>query len=289
MPLGKSFYVKIQDLTPFLIFLFFLKVLCSLGFAGGDYYLIIDKAQYRVFLKRGEEVLFTFQAGFGLKSSLYKRKRGDFLTPEGLYYITEIRPSSNYYYFIKLSYPNENDVALAYYSGILREGENSTYPLGDEIGIHGGGAFKLEKGERDYHWTQGCIALNNEDLKRLLNYIRPGQRVFILDTSKPLYEIVKKLAFPLKVRPLEFFEGELYLKLDEFTYWYFRVYEDKKGKRLLSFKEWFRGALKRELVSDLKGTIKEEEALKRIFLEKIHLILEPTFKKELKERAYLRW
>ncbi len=86
----------------------------------------------------------------------------------------------------------------------------------------------LKKSKRDLNWTKGCIALSNEDLKKILPLLKPGQRVFLIDSSKSLYEILKKLAYPVRVKPLEFWEGELYLKLNNETYWHFHILKKKE-------------------------------------------------------------
>lgn len=78
------------------------------------------------------------------------------MTPEGAYKVTTIRPSTQYYYFLELSYPNFNDLSLAYFRGevkleFIERYLQKNYPqrenlLGNNIGIHGGGAFKKRKG-----------------------------------------------------------------------------------------------------------------------------------------------
>ncbi|MCD6489393.1 MAG: hypothetical protein J7K20_01520, partial [Thermodesulfobacterium sp.] len=67
---------------------------------------VIDKGRKILELKEGEKVIALYEAGFGLKSYLPKEKKGDFLTPEGLYQIVDIRTSEKYKYFLELNYPN---------------------------------------------------------------------------------------------------------------------------------------------------------------------------------------
>lgn len=247
-------------------------------------YLVFDKAFYRLEIKEKGEILQSFEAGYGLKSSLYKTKKGDFLTPEGIYKIKSIRPSQSYFYFVELSYPNENDLSWAYFRKELKpENTSKLDHLGNNIGIHGGGPAKIEKGKRDLNWTQGCIALSNKDLKTLLSYLKPGQKVFLINSSKPLFEILKKLAYPVRVKPLDFWEGELYLKINNETYWYFHVLEKASGLKILTFKEWIKGRLNKNLISHPDGTLENEKNLKEIFLKNLHLVIEPKYLK----REYL--
>ncbi len=101
------------------LLIFFLTIY-SKGFSLEENYILFDKALYKLEVRNGERVIYQFEAGFGLKSPLYKTRKGDFLTPEGIYKIRTIRPSQNYFYFVELSYPNENDISWAYYRGELK-------------------------------------------------------------------------------------------------------------------------------------------------------------------------
>ncbi len=250
--------------------------------------LIYDKATYELKVKRGEEVVAKFLAGHGVQSPLPKKRRGDLTTPEGFYYITAIRPSQQYFYFIEISYPNWNDFSWAYYRREIgwsdlerREGKK----LGYAIGIHGGGAFRWERGRANLNWTQGCIALNNEDLKKLLQWIRPGNKVYIVDTNKDLFDLLKKFAYPILVRPLDFWEGALYLKIDDKTFWYFRLKETKAGKRVLIWEEWKGGYQTRreESIGEGRFNPELERELKMSFVSKIYNLLKPMEEKDLEQ------
>ncbi|PMP63765.1 MAG: hypothetical protein C0197_01985 [Caldimicrobium thiodismutans] len=260
----------------FWILLALLLIIYSQGLSFEEIYFLFDKASYRFEVRNKEKTIYNFESGYGLRSSLFKSKRGDFLTPEGIYEIKSIRPSKKYYYFVELSYPNENDISWAYFRGQLKDEEllNINH-LGNEIGIHGGGPAKLEGGKRDLNWTQGCIALKNDDLKSLLPLFKPGQRVFLIDSSKTLYEIIKKLAYPIKVKPLEFWEGELYLKLNNETYWTFHILEKSRGSKILTFREWIRGRLNREIISQPDGILENEKIFKETLIRHLHNIVEP--------------
>jgi lipoprotein-anchoring transpeptidase ErfK/SrfK len=55
-------------------------------------------------------------------------------------------------------------------------------PLGGNIGIHGYGRRRDRAREhaagRD--WTDGCIAVTNEEIERIADHIRVGTRVIIV-------------------------------------------------------------------------------------------------------------
>ncbi|HVK50089.1 MAG TPA: L,D-transpeptidase family protein [Pseudobacter sp.] len=73
-----------------------------------------------------------------------KRMMGDYQVPEGLYYINEFNPRSNYHLSLGLNYPNASDKILS----------DSLQPGGD-IYIHGSCV------------TTGCIPVNDDQIEEL--------------------------------------------------------------------------------------------------------------------------
>lgn len=279
------------------IFPFYL-IIFSFSYLKAETIIFIDKSKKILEIREKEKIIAKYEIGLGLESTLPKEKRGDFLTPEGVFKIINIKPSEEYKYFLELNYPNLNDLALAYYKGIIEKEkfikwinmlENKEIVedslLGGKIGIHGGGAFKWEKRDgklyKNYHWTKGCIALNNKDLLELLKYAKSGQKVFILNSQKKFYDILKKFVYPTKIKPFEIFEGELYLKLNEETYINFYLLENYQGSKKLVIKKWVRGALKEKIESDESGNIPEEEDFKKLFIEKLENLLKPCKQLEI--------
>lgn len=264
-----------------------------------EFYFIIDKGSYKLYFKKDEEIIFEAKIGYGLKSTLFKSKRGDFLTPEGQYEISNIRPSQQYYYFLELNYPNFNDLSLAYFRGEIALEElrrcltlrkcakvvEEVATLGNEIGIHGGGACRKEKGKENCHWTKGCISLDNKELEKLLKWAKPYQKVYIIDSNKSLYEILKKIAYPKWAKPFDFWEGSLYLKVDDKTYWYFVIIEKYSGQRYLEWREWIKGALNQRKIAQIDGKFEEklENYLKEMIIKRIQYIFDPMERRDLEE------
>ncbi len=124
-----------------------------------------------------------------------KTKRGDNATPEGLYYVCEKNPGSSYHKSLKLSYPGVRDAKRGLDSGLITRSQHDaivravargrTPPmdtaLGGDICIHGGGGCAVtSKGEvAVYDWTQGCIALSNDDVDELFAVVPVGTPVKI--------------------------------------------------------------------------------------------------------------
>lgn len=73
-----------------------------------------------------------------------KRKEGDYQVPEGVYYINEFKPNSDYHFALGINYPNEQD----------RHFSDANEP-GSEIYIHG------------MCTTVGCIPIQNNAIEEL--------------------------------------------------------------------------------------------------------------------------
>jgi len=118
--------------------------------------------------------------------------QGDETTPLGDYHVLWINHKSPFSSFIGLDYPTPKHVDTAWKAKKLSEYERNVLlqasknqrrqptntALGGAIGIHG-----IGKGNRyiheHYNWTNGCVALTNEQLHELLQWVTVGMRVQI--------------------------------------------------------------------------------------------------------------
>jgi len=157
--------------------------------ADGPLKLEVYKGRRELVVKKGERLLERYEVRFGRDPRGHKHAQGDMKTPEGSYRICRIKPSK-YKSFLWISYPNEQDAQYALESGTLtqreyerivaalRDGEcpPSNTQLGGLVGIHG----DYEEPARRYNWTEGCIALaNNDDLVRLKTLVKRGTEIVI--------------------------------------------------------------------------------------------------------------
>lgn len=121
-----------------------------------------------------------------------KQQRGDDITPLGSFRVSWINSRSRFDIFIGLDYPNIEYADLGLYDGRI---DRVTYqriqqaltagkippqntPLGGYIGIHGVGAGNPWV-QANFDWTDGCIALTNQQIHQLAGWVRPGTRVMI--------------------------------------------------------------------------------------------------------------
>jgi murein L,D-transpeptidase YafK len=117
---------------------------------------VVYKAERRLELRRGNEVLRTFKVSLGLMPKGHKERVGDFRTPEGRYTLSRRNARSDFFLSIQVSYPNRNDI---------RKARTNGWDPGGSIMIHG--LPNQLKREPDYYsrdWTDGCIAVSNADM-----------------------------------------------------------------------------------------------------------------------------
>ena len=145
----------------------------------------IEKARRRLTLQNGAESVFHCPVALGREPEGAKEAEGDGRTPEGEYFICLVKEQGKYGRSLGLSYPNLADAQLAFAQGRIDEATLANIrlahqerrrppggsPLGGEIYIHEGGS--------DRDWTQGCIALETEDMDRLFPYWEAVKKVVI--------------------------------------------------------------------------------------------------------------
>jgi lipoprotein-anchoring transpeptidase ErfK/SrfK len=135
---------------------------------------VIDKSARRLHLYRSGRHEASFGAEFGANGLDRKLYSGDRATPEGRYRITVKKNggATRFYLALLIDYPNAKDrrrFEHAVASGAIPRSTG----IGGLIEIHGFG------GEgRD--WTDGCVALTNEDMDRLFPQVVVGTPVTIV-------------------------------------------------------------------------------------------------------------
>lgn len=163
-----------------------------------DYELEIIKSERMLLLKKGAKIEKVFRMASGRGGPGDKHYRGDQRTPVGTYRVVKIKPSSRFHTFLQLNYPNVKDAFYGLRGRMISEYDfdrivsaqkyykipPQNTALGGAIGIHGIGAFTPQKFDihRNVNWTQGCIALTNEQIDTLRKYVGVGTKVVIAET-----------------------------------------------------------------------------------------------------------
>ncbi|SFP93054.1 L,D-transpeptidase catalytic domain [Nitrosomonas cryotolerans] len=172
---------------------FIVSLLSSSPVLADDIWVDVDTTEHVLLVMRGNTVQDTFDnIAIGRFGTTYFKMRNDDKTPLGRFRIGWVNNASRYYRFFGLDYPNhetakraldENRITVETWQSILQaikmeKTPPQDTPLGGYIGIHG-----IGRGEREihdqYNWTNGCIALTNEQIDRLSRWIKPGTMVKI--------------------------------------------------------------------------------------------------------------
>lgn len=132
----------------------------------------VDKSKRRLYLIDGQQIVREYRIALGGSPRGHKQQEGDQKTPEGRYYLDFVLNDSQYYRSIHISYPNIEDRIHAM---------NHNLDPGGDIKIHG-----LKNGEtrpanfvQSFDWTDGCIALTNQDMDDLLSLVSVGTPIDI--------------------------------------------------------------------------------------------------------------
>ena len=148
--------------------------------------IVIRKKNRKLELFDGDKLIKTYTVVLGFSPKGDKEIEGDGKTPEGEFYVFIKNPESKFHLSLGISYPAVDDaerglkdrlITAEEYDNITKAIDNKGMPpqktrLGGEIYIHGGGI--------DNDWTDGCVALKNEEIKEIFDAIPIGTRVVIL-------------------------------------------------------------------------------------------------------------
>jgi len=117
-------------------------------------------------------VFATYPVVFGANPQGHKQQEGDERTPEGHYLLDAKKADSAFFKAIHISYPNAQDVASATQRGV---------DPGGAIMIHGqkNGFGWLAPVTQHFNWTDGCIALRNEDMQAVWDAVAAGTPIEI--------------------------------------------------------------------------------------------------------------
>lgn len=169
----------------------------ALSLPAEDRWLLVDTSALTLAVMEGEKAVVTFsEISLGRDGITRQKILGDARTPLGAYQVSEVRDSSRYHRFIAIDYPRIEDAQKGLKSGLIDEAAFQTIlraheqglqppastPLGGNIGIHGVGSGDARI-HADYNWTDGCIALTDDQIDELAPLIRRGMTVVIVGAA----------------------------------------------------------------------------------------------------------
>ena len=124
-------------------------------------HILVSKQDKMMYLLRDGKVLRSYQIAMGTNwADGHKEREGDERTPEGSYSIDWRNAKSVAHLSLHISYPDENDRKRADEGGI---------DPGGNIMIHGlpNGWGALGSLHRIFDWTDGCIAVTNQEMQEI--------------------------------------------------------------------------------------------------------------------------
>jgi hypothetical protein len=139
---------------------------------------IVDKLARRCVLLSQGRVVESYKVELGRNGLDDKLYAGDQATPEGRYRVTERRDrgATLFYRALMLDYPTAEDrreFAEARRLGLVPKGRG----VGGLIEIHGHGGKGMD-------WTNGCVALANDQMDHLFAAVEVGTPVTIVGTAR---------------------------------------------------------------------------------------------------------
>jgi murein L,D-transpeptidase YafK len=136
-----------------------------------DHVVVLKRERTLELLTQGK-VIKKYKIALGGDPVGAKTRKGDHKTPEGVYVLDFRNRYSRFYKAIHISYPNEHDRAVALQEGVSPGGDVFVHGLPNGFGAIGS-AHRL----RD--WTDGCIAVTNEEIDEIWKAVPDGIQIEI--------------------------------------------------------------------------------------------------------------
>lgn len=134
---------------------------------------VVEKSKRKLYLVRNGEKFREYPILLGAMPRGPKMQAGDLRTPEGVYTLDWRNPNSRFYKAMHISYPSPSDRERAEEKGV---------DPGGMVMIHGEHyepAMRRVLRRNPKDWTEGCIALNNEDIDELWHTVPVGTPIEI--------------------------------------------------------------------------------------------------------------
>ena len=157
--------------------------------------IIVDRHNYTLGIYEDSVLIKNYRVSFGKSVQITKAKADDKATPVGVYKICKIYTTHKYHKYFQINYPNLEDGTNALRKGWISQKEYNDIKfqyyyegctkfhniLGGDIGIHGIGELNyiFKNLPFVYNWTNGSIAMSNENIDEIYSVIREGTEVVI--------------------------------------------------------------------------------------------------------------
>jgi murein L,D-transpeptidase YafK len=136
-----------------------------------DRVVVLKKERTLQLVNRGK-VVKTYKIALGGDPVGPKTRQGDHKTPEGTYVLDFRNTHSQFHKAIHISYPSDRDRAAARAKGFSPGGDVFVHGLPNGFG-YVGAAHRLKD------WTDGCIAMTNEEIDEIWKSVADGTPIEI--------------------------------------------------------------------------------------------------------------
>lgn len=140
--------------------------------AGKADRIVIMKSARTMTLFSGGKPLKTYKVALGTQPVGAKERQGDHKTPEGDYEVDAKIEHSEFHHALHISYPNAADRDRARRLHVSPGGDVEIHGLGAKWGWVG-------SMHRQMDWTDGCIAVTNEEIDQIWALVSVGTPVEI--------------------------------------------------------------------------------------------------------------
>jgi murein L,D-transpeptidase YafK len=134
--------------------------------------ILVVKSSRTITLFSHGKTLRTYKVALGSQPVGAKQQIGDHKTPEGQYAVSMKLANSQFHRALRISYPNQEDIQRARKLRVDPGGLVEIHGLGRRFGWLGALHRKTD-------WTDGCIAVSNEEIDEIWKLVPVGTPVEI--------------------------------------------------------------------------------------------------------------
>src|SRR4030081_3903314 len=138
---------------------------------GVDRVVVYKSERKLVLLSQGKQIR-SYKVALGSEPVGPKTRHGDHRTPEGVYTLDSRNPNSHFHKAFHISYPSQKDIATAKKLGVSPGADIMLHGLPKEYAWVG-------KSHTLHDWTDGCIAVTNEEMDELWKLVPVGTPIEI--------------------------------------------------------------------------------------------------------------
>jgi len=134
--------------------------------------IVVEKSARRMTLYKDDRFLKTYAVALGSDPMGPKQQEGDGRTPEGIYFVDFKNPRSKFHLALRVSYPGPQDRERARQRGVNAGGDIMIHGLPNGLGWLGAAGLSRD-------WTDGCIAVTNEQVEEIWSLADVGTKIEI--------------------------------------------------------------------------------------------------------------